>query len=419
MKPAIYDYRTRGVWGDLWPQKEEADMFGSHGALIILLHEYGIILLHFRVLHHDNMEAASALAECVLHATIELKSLSDDPIFVLLVISSLATSLACDPSDLPRGTRVTAHGPVLKVICEPGLQAFEMTPASISTSTADDKNRLLPTPTKRRFARFICMYGTTYQRINSEGVDPTLFFCADKVKTECDDLEYSTEHGHLLVEGTVAIWQPVSSNKSQSRVLYCLHGTWYHLDGKPLPQEMLLVFTWFSSVSEITIKYKPKKETTTTIPTTTTTATTTSSNTIEKNLETISEPIPQNLEHPPKKSMLYNSFYLPSLYLPPLLRLRTTTTTTPEPLIFPENEESQDTHFPRRDIIVIAQSVSLALHDNLHRCTRIAFYCMVVIGIMTLLISLMIFLYICRRRALLAADASEAQKRLKHSISVV
>lgn len=108
----------------------------------------------------------------------ELKSLSDDPIFVFLVISSLATSLACDPSDLPRGTRVTAHGPVLKVICEPGLQAFEMTPASISTSTADDKNRLLPTPTKRKFARFICMYGTTYQRINPEGVDPTLFFCA-------------------------------------------------------------------------------------------------------------------------------------------------------------------------------------------------------------------------------------------------
>lgn len=183
---------------------------------------------------------------------------------------------------------------------------------------------------------------------------------------------------------------------------------------------MLLVFTWFSSVSEITIKYKPKKGTTTTIPTTTTaTTTTTPSNIVEKNLETVSEPIPQNLEYPPKKSMLYNPFHLPSLCLPPFLRLRTTTTTTSKPLVLPKNEESQDTHFPQRDIIVIAQSVSLALHENLHKCTRIVFYCMVVIGIMTLLISLMIFLYICRRRALLAADAIEAQKRLKHSISVV
>ncbi|VUZ45749.1 unnamed protein product [Hymenolepis diminuta] len=327
-------------------------------------------------------------------------------LYQILLISSLATSLACDPSDLPRGTRVTAHGPVLKVICEPGLQAFEMTPASISTFTADDRNRLLPIPTKRKFARFICMYGTTYQRINPKGVDPTLFFCADKVKTECDDLEYSPEHGHLLIEGTVALWQPVSSNKSQSRVLYCLHGTWYHLDGEPLP-------------GEITIKYRPKKGTTITIPTITTTTTATPSNTVEKNLETVSEPISQNLEYPPKKSMLYNPFHLPNLCLPPFLRLRTTTTTTPKPLILPKNEESQDIHFPQRDIIVIAQSVSLALHENLHRCTRIAFYCMVVIGIMTLLISLMIFLYICRRRALLAADAIEAQKRLKHSISVV
>nr|CDS33400.1 hypothetical protein HmN_000513800 [Hymenolepis microstoma] len=327
--------------------------------------------------------------------------------YQILLISSLTMSLACDPSDLPKGTRVTAHGPVLKVLCEPGLQAFEMTPASIPTSTANDKSHLLPTPTKGRFARFICMYGTTYQRIKHDGVDPTLFFCADKVNTECDDLEYPSKSGHLLIEGTVAIWQSTSSNESQSAVLYCLHGTWYHLNGKSLPKELI-------------VKHKGKKESTALIPSTTTETTAMKpSNAIEKNLGEISESVPPDLESPEKSSMSFNPFHLPNLYLPPFLRPRTTTTTTPKPLTFAENEDSKNTHFPQRDIIVIAQSISLALHDSLHRCTRIAFYCMLVIGIMTLLIGLVIFFYICRRRALLAADAKEAQERLKHSISVV
>ncbi|VDO06858.1 unnamed protein product [Rodentolepis nana] len=330
--------------------------------------------------------------------------------FQFLLIASLTISLACDPSDLPKGTRVTAHGPVLKVLCEPGLQAFEMTTTTTTTpmptTTSNDKSHLLPTPTKKRFARFICMYGTSYQRIKPDGVDSTLFFCADKVNTECDDLEYSSKYGHLVMEGTVAIWQPVSSNESQRIVLYCLYGTWYQLNGESLPQELI-------------VKHKEKKESTALLPTMATATATTLPNAIEKNLGDSSEPVLPNLESPEQNSTLLNPFHLTSLYLPPFLLPRTTATTTPKPITLAEHENSQNTYFPQRDIIVIAQSISLALHDSLHRCTRIAFYCMLVIGIMTLLIGLVIFFYLCRRRALLAADAKEAQVRLKHSISVV
>uniref|UniRef100_A0A0R3W4S0 Sushi domain-containing protein n=1 Tax=Taenia asiatica TaxID=60517 RepID=A0A0R3W4S0_TAEAS len=145
----------------------------------------------------------------------------------LIVFFSLAVSLACDPSTLPKGVRISQNGPVLKLTCDPGLQPLEM---AYATSPAD---LLFPVPSKRKFARYVCVDGATYQRINAQGIERSSFFCTDVQSNLCDPLENSAERGHLRVEGAVAIWQSVSG--SQRSVLYCAHGVWHRLGGGSLP----------------------------------------------------------------------------------------------------------------------------------------------------------------------------------------
>ncbi|CDS40708.1 hypothetical protein EmuJ_000830200 [Echinococcus multilocularis] len=148
-------------------------------------------------------------------------------LYQILFYFSLAVSLPCDPSTLPRGVRISQNGPVLKLTCDSGLQPLEM---AHFTSSA---GLLLPIPSKRKFARYVCVNGASYQRINAQGIERSFFFCTDGQSNLCDPLENSAEHGHLQVEGTVAIWRSVTG--SQRNVLYCAHGVWHRLGGGPLP----------------------------------------------------------------------------------------------------------------------------------------------------------------------------------------
>lgn len=84
----------------------------------------------------------------------------------------------------------------------------------------------------------------------------------------------------------------------------------------------------------------------------------------------------------------------------------------------PNPESVENLHIPTANIIVFAESISLALHDQFHKCTRIAFYCMIVIGTGALIVGLLVLLLMCWRSRL-ATNVVEAQERLKNIITSV
>lgn len=136
-------------------------------------------------------------------------------------------------------------------------------------------------------------------------------------------------------------------------------------------------------------------------------------------------PSTRTSESPVKESSLLNPIYLSRLRLPPFSRSRThvsqtnSKSPTPPERAFSSRSQSLNAYVPQGSLIAISQSVSLAIYDSLHRLTRVVFYCMLAIGIAMLTIGLMIYLFLRQRRARLAADEAEAQRRLKYTISVV
>ncbi len=76
-------------------------------------------------------------------------------------------------------------------------------------------------------------------------------------------------------------------------------------------------------------------------------------------------------------------------------------------------------YFPPANIYVIAEHLSSAMHEQLHQYTRVAFYCMLVIGGSAITFGVLAFIRIRRRRARLAREAEEAQKRLGDLVSIL
>ncbi|KAL5112367.1 hypothetical protein TcWFU_006703 [Taenia crassiceps] len=320
-------------------------------------------------------------------------------LYQILFFFSLAVSLACDPSTLPRGVRISQNGPVLKLTCDPGLQPLEM---AYTTSSAD---LLFPVPSKRKFARYVCMDGASYQRINAQGIEHSFFFCTDGQSNLCDPLENSAEHGHMQVEGAVAIWRPVVD--AQRSVLYCAHGVWHRLGGGPLPYG-------------VTVKSQ-KKEKLLTTPGTTESASTGASN--DKVISTISVTVPMSPPHTATTTSVNSEVeYLHSwsrLLPPPASPQAHISSHPPRSEVgSPDPKPVENLHIPTANIIVFAESISLALHDQFHKCTRIAFYCMLVIGMGALIAGLLVLLLVCRRSRL-ATNVVEAQERLKNIITSV
>ncbi|VDD76613.1 unnamed protein product [Mesocestoides corti] len=85
----------------------------------------------------------------------------------------------------------------------------------------------------------------------------------------------------------------------------------------------------------------------------------------------------------------------------------------------PHSTTPEETHLPLANVIIFAENVPLALHEQLYQYTLITFYGMIAIGLVALVSGLMALLLMCRRKARLTAEAAEAQKRLKSMISVV
>ncbi|KAH9285663.1 hypothetical protein ECG_01207 [Echinococcus granulosus] len=324
-------------------------------------------------------------------------------LYQILFFFSLAVSLPCDPSTLPRGVRISQNGPVLKLTCDSGLQPLEM---AHFTSSA---GLLLPIPSKRKFARYVCVNGASYQRINSQGIERSFFFCTDGQSNLCDPLENSAEHGHLQVEGTVAIWRSVTG--SQRSVLYCAHGVWHRLGGGPLPYG-------------VTVKSQQKEKF---LSTPGTTASTTAGASNGEIITTISATVPFPSSHPtttPVNSIV-ELLHLPSRLLPPPSSPPAhVSCTTPKSHLRLSEESSLDPksagqlHIPTANIILFAESVSLALHDRFHRCARMALYCMIFIATGALIASLLVLMLVCRR-ARLTANVVQVQERLKNTIASV
>ncbi|KAM7539771.1 hypothetical protein Aperf_G00000033253 [Anoplocephala perfoliata] len=337
-------------------------------------------------------------------------NLSQIFLYYIILLSSLAISLACDPSTLPRGVQISTNGPVLKLTCEPELQPFEMAhfPNATSNTTTTNDTDPFPIPSKRKFARYVCMHGTSYQRVNPHGIELSHFFCADVDKSRCKaGLEFSPEHGRLLVHGSVAVWRSKSS--PEGSILYCIRGVWHRLGDSLLPPG-------------VSNKYQIERKSRLTAFTSTSTIAmqdvVTSTSTPSKPLST------RTTESPVKKSLHLNPIYLPRLRLPPFSSSRTHIAHTNSKSLSPSEQAfssrpSKSVNVPQGSLIVISRSVSLALYDGLHRFTRVTFYCILAIGIATLIIGLMIYLFLCQRKARLAADEAEAQKRLKYTISLV
>ncbi|KAL5967876.1 hypothetical protein TSMEX_004380 [Taenia solium] len=319
-------------------------------------------------------------------------------LYQILFFFSLAVSLACDPSTLPKGVRISKSGPVLKLTCDPGLQPHEM---AYATSPAD---LLFPLPSKRKFARYVCVDGATYQRINAQGIERSSFFCTDVQSNLCDPLENSAERGHLRVEGAVAIWQSVSG--SQRSVLYCAHGVWHRLGGGSLPYG-------------VTVKSQQKEKFLTT-PSTTEPASKGASNDEITTTISVTVPLPQSRTTTAPVNSRVECLRLPSRLPPPSASLQAHISSHPprSEVNSPDLESVENLHIPTANIIVFAESISLALHDQFQKCTRIAFQCMIVIGTGALIAGLLVLSFVCRRSRL-AVNVVEAQERLKNVITSV
>uniref|UniRef100_A0A5K3FK72 Uncharacterized protein n=1 Tax=Mesocestoides corti TaxID=53468 RepID=A0A5K3FK72_MESCO len=255
-------------------------------------------------------------------------------------------------------------------------------------------NNSFPVPSKRQFARYICLGGTSFQRINTHGVEHTSFFCADKRISFCSPLEHASDQGNLTVNKSVAIWRP--HNGGQWSVFYCAHGVWHRLGGGPFPQG-------------VTVKYPRKTNFQSTVPTEATTLSVPLS-TIPASTESKLEAqyFPTQRAHPPWPNALRTT--------PKTLSL---SSSFPLNGFSPHSTTPEETHLPLANVIIFAENVPLALHEQLYQYTLITFYGMIAIGLVALVSGLMALLLMCRRKARLTAEAAEAQKRLKSMISVV
>nr|VZI42400.1 unnamed protein product [Spirometra erinaceieuropaei] len=146
----------------------------------------------------------------------------------------LAMALACDNSTLPVNVKIQQRGPVLKISCSPGLRAFE----------AIDNRRVQPA--RNRFARYVCINGTSFQQIGANGFENTSFFCADSRGKHCPPLQFHRSLGLLKMNKSVAVWGPKVGNFS---ILYCTFGIWRQLGDSKLPSGVRVGRTGSSATS--------------------------------------------------------------------------------------------------------------------------------------------------------------------------